>query len=158
MNSCEITDAIEYFPETGLFVWKISSATYITVGSVAGTVDKKGYRRITYRGHRYMAHRVAWLLMTGKWPAAEIDHRNCNPSDNRWCNLREATPTQNQANRRGLGKYQKGVRLHRGGKFEARIRVNGKQRHLGTFKTAEEAATAYAIAAKQYFGEFARIA
>jgi hypothetical protein len=42
------------------------------------------------------------------------------------------------------------------GKFAARIRVDGVERHLGTFATAEEASAAYAAAAREAWGEFAR--
>lgn len=150
--------AIEYFPDTGLFRWKISPAQNVFAGSVAGSFDNKGYWRIKYKERAYRAHRIAWLLMTGEWPTEQIDHRNLVKSDNRWCNLREATNSQNKANSKGLGRFPKGVYLHQRGKFGARIKSNGKERHLGYFQTAEEAAAAYAAAAKEYFGEFARTA
>lgn len=148
--------AIEYFPETGLFVWKVSPGRKVPAGSMAGSISHWGYWVIRYRGRLYRAHRVAWLLMTGNWPAKDIDHRNGDRSDNRWNNLREATRAQNAANRIVRGKYPKGVTLHRCGKFQAQIKKNGKKHYLGLFHTAEGAATAYAIAAKQFFGEFAR--
>lgn len=43
-------------------------------------------------------------------------------------------------------------------RWQARIKVNGKERFVGRFLTKEEAVAAYAKAAKEYFGEFARTA
>lgn len=52
----------------------------------------------------------------------------------------------------------KGVSFHEKlGRYQARIRVNGKRMSLGYFKTAEEAGIAYATAARNYFGEFAHV-
>lgn len=88
-----------------------------------------------------------------------IDHINHDKLDNRLSNLRIATYSENQANRRKLGnsssKY-KGVRYHRrDGVWHAYVVVKGKQKHLGTFKEEKEAAQAYNKAAEKYFGEFA---
>jgi hypothetical protein len=61
-------------------------------------------------------------------------------------------------NRRGWGKSRyKGVRLVKGGKWEARIRVNKKLLSLGRFKSEREAGYIYNEAALKYFGEFARL-
>lgn len=88
-----------------------------------------------------------------------VDHINHNKLDNRLCNLRVATYTNNQANRRKLkrtsSKY-KGVRYHqRDGVWHAYITVEGRQKHLGTFKSEKGAAQAYNNAAKDLFGEYA---
>jgi hypothetical protein len=50
-------------------------------------------------GHTYKLSRLAWLYMTSEWPRGEIDHANRDPTDDRFCNLREATNRQNQANK-----------------------------------------------------------
>jgi hypothetical protein len=42
------------------------------------------------------------------------------------------------------------------GSWQANIACNGKQQHLGLFKTAEEAAKAYDAAALRLHGEFAK--
>jgi hypothetical protein len=75
-------------------------------------------------------------------------------------NLRAATSTQNHANttkRRNNSSGFKGVFWHRRlSKWFAQITCNGKQRHLGCFADKESAADAYARAARELFGEFAR--
>lgn len=43
----------------------------------------------------------------------------------------------------------------RGGRWRAQIRVSGKERHIGYFRTEEEAARAYDAAALQSYGAFA---
>lgn len=86
-----------------------------------------------------------------------VDHINGNAWDNRRKNLRVATREQNTQNRRGNGKYLKGVTPGRGGKFRASIKSNGLRTSLGTFTTEEQAALAYDHAARERFGEFARL-
>lgn len=85
------------------------------------------------------------------------DHRDGNKLNNRRSNLRPATRSQNNANRRGwaLAGF-KGVR-RQGRGFVARIQVNGVAIYLGTFDTAESAALAHDRAALEHFGEFSRL-
>jgi hypothetical protein len=120
-----------------------------------------GYVKIRVEYRPYYAHRLAWFYMTKQWPDYDIDHINTIKTDNRFVNLREATRSQNVANR-SFNKNNKlgvkGVVKTKTGRFEARIRVNGKKQFLGTFKTVEAAASVYAAKAKEAFGEFARAA
>jgi len=83
-----------------------------------------------------MAHRLAWFLVYGRNPKGEIDHINGNPSDNRICNLRECTRSQNVMNtRRGNG-----VCWHKTKKkWQALVKSGGKSHFLGHFDTREEA-------------------
>jgi hypothetical protein len=69
-------------------------------GSTAGSVKRNGYVAIKIDGVLYKAHRLAWYLGTGVWPAPEIeiDHINRVKGDNRLCNLRLVTRIGNQAN------------------------------------------------------------
>ena len=61
----------------------------------AGTADpKSGYLRIQIGARKYLAHRLAWLRMKGRWPRDEIDHHDLDKANNRWANLREATHVQ----------------------------------------------------------------
>lgn len=104
-----------------------------------------------------LAHRVIWKMVYGTEPA-EIDHRDGDPSNNRLSNLREATRSQNLANRRKRhGKLlPKGVQATPHGRFRAEIHARGKTLSLGNFQTPEEAAHAFQVAASAMHGEFAR--
>lgn len=90
----------------------------------------------------------------------EIDHHNRNRLDNRRCNLRPCTTSQNQANREALphSSRYKGVTMQRKtGRFEARIVFRRRSIYLGTFATESDAAKAYDHKAVELFGEFARL-
>lgn len=127
--------------------------------SVAGGRDLHGYWQISVFGVRYKAHRLAFLYMTGAWPVADVDHINRIRDDNRWKNLREATRAQNVANAPARKNSRSGVRgvcLTPKG-WKAQIKVSGKNKHIGYFKSVDAAAEAYRSAASLAFGQFAAI-
>lgn len=158
----ELRSILSYDPETGIFRWLVSSARRIKVGDTAGSMREDGYWCVVINRYQYNAHRLAWLYMTGDWPAGHIDHDDLDKSNNRWENLRPATKSQNGANRRVLSNNtsgHKGVSWHvRLQKWQAYITVEGKRRHLGSFNSAQEASSAYMREAVASFGEFARAA
>ncbi len=104
-----------------------------------------------------MMHRQLLNLGTGEM----CDHRNGNGLDNRRENLRRCTPLQNNRNRRpATGRQWKGYcrcKYPLARPFMAQIRVNGKRIYLGHYASEREAAEAYNRAAKEHFGEFARL-
>jgi hypothetical protein len=92
-------------------------------------------------------------------PKTKGDHINHDTLDCQRHNLRACTHAQNQANRKGAttksASGMRGVRRRRDcNRWSAEIEVDGRKKYLGTFKTAEEAALAYAAANLQNFGEF----
>jgi hypothetical protein len=99
-----------------------------------------------------------WVLATGAWPVAQLDHKDGQKAHNRLDNFREASHAQNLHNiavHRDNVTGAKGVSRKRD-KFEARIRANGRSYRLGVFRTVAEASAAYRTAAKELHGEFAR--
>lgn len=150
----------DYDPETGRFTYRqVKGCT--AVGKDVTHVSLRGYVTLSSGRKTYQAHRVAWLFMTGHWPEADIDHINRIRTDNRFCNLREATRSQNLANcpvRSDSSTGFKGVHKKPGNRakpFWATIKSNGEVRHLGYYATAEAAHEAYMQAAKQIYGKFA---
>ncbi len=152
-------DGLTYFPDTGIFVF----ASGPRQGKRAGSLHKHGHRHIRF-GSRFRPkeHRLAWFFVHGKWPSAQIDHINCDPSDNRLINLRLATCAQNCANQRTAKNNTSGVKgvswSRAANKWKAEIRVNRKAIYLGCFVTIEQASQALADARAEWVGEFARAA
>lgn len=148
-----------YDPEAGHFAWRQQRGNRIKVGSRAGAINTEGYVIIRVDRIEHRAHRLAFLFMTGETPAI-IDHINGNRADNRFSNLRAATPLINSINckmRKTNTSGHKGVSFFKAsGRWQASIRVNRKRLHLGLFETPELAGEAYRAAAKQHFGTYAR--
>lgn len=152
---------LSYDQDTGVFTWKVRRGPK-KAGARAGNLSAHGYRQIEVLGIRYYEHRLAWFFVTGRWPDGLIDHRNGDPGDNRFENLREADPTQNRANSKLDVRSSSGVKgVHwsrEAKKWRAQICVRGVVINLGVHNYKEDAAQAYAEAAERYFGEFARSA
>ena len=155
-----LRETLDYHMETGAFFWRIPRRGTKASGNV-GSIDSNGYLDICIDGRHYPSHRLAWFWVTGRWPEADIDHINGFRLDNRFQNLREATRAQNLANRR-MPKHNtsgyKGIVLHKpSGRWIARIAINRQVTYLGYFDTAEDAHLAYARAAAEHHGKFARL-
>jgi hypothetical protein len=151
----ELKFHFHYDPNTGIF----SRYTYRTVFGQkvrnpdaplkpAGSLNGAGYIEIKINKRVYSAHRLAWLYMTGEDPVLGVDHVNRDKTDNRWGNLRLATDMENSAN-----SIRKGFRL-KDGKYEARIRHNGRETYLGRFDCPLMAHLAYQDAHKELYREF----
>ena len=167
-----LKECIDYNPETGIAVWKerplhhfkntsnMISTNSQTAGKEINTLNSHGYYRFTIDYSTYLLHRVIWKLMTGNDSDKFIDHIDGDKTNNKWDNLREATPRQNvqnigkkSHNTTGFKGVQKGPK---DGTWIAVIRNNdGKGINLGTFPTPEDAHKAYCEAAVAYHGEFA---
>jgi hypothetical protein len=155
----ELKQVLSYNPISGEFTWLVKQGS-VSSGATAGWPDDAGYVGIGINGKCIRAHRLAWLYMTGEFPPCFVDHKNNIKSDNRWCNLRPATRSQNMCNtvlRSNNSSGYKGVSLIKAsGKWSSKIRVNGKHIWLGSFEDKESAAEAYIDAAKKYHHDYAR--
>lgn len=161
ISADELQDAMRYDPATGIFTL-LRNTSRRKAGEEPGSNHHQGYRTICVGGKPYLAHRLAWLYMTGEWPADDIDHRDLNRKNNKWENLREADKSKNGANCRAYSHNKSGIKgvslCKKTGRWRADITKNGKGRLLGRFGTKEAAAAAYASAARELHGEFARTA
>ena len=129
-----------------------------------------GYRKDLPRKHKIWIKMHRLIMYNELDLFSEIDHANHNIIDNRKQNLRVCTRRQNSVNviPTGGSKYLgvcivKRITRKKTGKiyiyyrYCASIRVNGKRKYRGYFKTEVEAAIAYDNAAKIYHGEFANL-
>ena len=133
-----LMEVLEYFPDTGVFVWKKRIGS-VSAGDIARNVSDKGYVKIKVDKKTYSAHRLAFLYMTGRLPTEHVDHINGNRSDFRWENLREATQGQNNQNLTRCRVDSKtgfiGV-SKLGDRYRARISLNGKRVSVGMADSA----------------------
>jgi hypothetical protein len=142
----------------GVLYWKKTSGRKLK-GNQAGWLNK-GYVMVGIGGEEHPAHRIIFLLHHGYCPEY-IDHVDGNRSNNRIENLRSATLNENARNCKkpshNTSGY-KGVCWDKNrNKWMAYITINNKFKSLGRYEQIEDAHFAYTNAAKQHFGNFARI-
>lgn len=127
MGIDEILASVRYDHLTGDFSWKDPQKASSPCGHINGT----GYKIIRVGRRLFRAHRIAFLLMTGNWPAHYVDHINGDRSDNRWHNLRSATNPQNQMNRGLDANNTSGVKglswNNKNKSWQAAVAANGKR-------------------------------
>lgn len=142
-----VRSLLVYEHDTGIFRWLVARSSGTPVGSIAGTPHSAGYVEIGIDGQQYLAHRLAFLYMTGEWPKEKLDHKDRVRNNNVWTNLRPATGTQNNINSK-----RKSRRLPRGVAQKYRrflalttIYVDGqkKQITIGRFDTPGDAHEAW---------------
>lgn len=151
-----------YNPESG----KITALAKLgkkNIGDEVGTVNHDGYivLKVTYEGRRVQiaGHVLAWALFYGEYPKFDVDHRDTIRTNNRIDNLRDATRSQNLANRNHVGTLPRGVTLtkNKTKPYQAQIQWEGKKRYLGSFSDPMDAHAAYVKEAMLVFEDFVRI-
>ena len=113
---------LDYDPLTGKLFWKKRPRDMCSsegqwrwwntrwVGAPAlDNLDRHGYLKGKIFGRVIRAHRAAWLISTGDWPEADIDHINGIRTDNRLENLRAVTRSQNRRNSKMSSNNTSGV-------------------------------------------------
>ncbi|MBC3948337.1 HNH endonuclease [Pseudomonas folii] len=153
-----VKEALRYSPVVGVFEWR-KAGRRVRVGGLAGAVVKStGYVRIVLAGKPYPAHRLAWLYMTGEWPAQDIDHIDGDRSNNAWNNLREANANTNGWNKKVLKTNKagiKGLTQHKEtGRWQARFEANSVV-WSAMFATKSEAEKEMRAKREEIHGEFA---
>jgi len=145
-----IIDLFDYNEITGELLLKDESfAGYKTYGR------ERGYIQVSIKRKTYMSHRIAWACFYKEEPPKIIDHINGNGFDNSIKNLKRSSPRENQQNRKlnRLGKLY-GCHYNKQNKgYIAKIKINGKSKHIGLYKTEIEAHNAYKKALKELDAE-----
>jgi hypothetical protein len=141
-------------PNTPHIIRRVDSRRY-KAGTIVGCRDHKGYVLVHVKGRNYRAHHIVWLYFHGKLPMHQLDHINGIRDDNRISNLREATNAENSQNRQPTGSIGLlGVSFEKKrNRYKSQIKVNGRVKTLGYFKTPIEAYQTY-LAAKRELHKF----
>jgi hypothetical protein len=154
LTASRLRELFHYDPITGLFTRRVAVRNG-PAGVVAGWLNSCGYIQITVDQKKHRAHRLALLYVNGEWPDGEVDHINGERADNRLSNLRDVSGAVNRQNRHHARPQSHsgllGVWPAKNAKnpFQSRIRMNGKQKYLGVFPTAQLAHEAYIAARKE---------
>ena len=156
LTAARLRELLHYDPDTGVFTWRVHRGIKRVAGLPAGTINSRGYAQLKISPYgSIQGHRAAWLYAHGDWPSRHIDHINGNKADNRLVNLRDVTHSENQQNQRTAHRNNRvgllGVSVSRG-RYAATIQIDGANRHLGRFETAEEAHAAYIEAKRGLHG------
>jgi hypothetical protein len=145
-------DGFYYEPETG----RLFRIEEIQVSREDNDGKVRSNRKFFLGTQRLCTH-IIFFIMTGKWPTL-IDHKDTNPWNHKWENLREATKEQNRQNSQSIGRWintelelEIGVEVQPSGNFRVRL----KRMHFGTFSSLEEANKVALLARKEIYGEFA---
>jgi len=162
-----------YAPDTGELRWRIRPREHFitqgawatwnskNAGKRAGMIheDKRHHRisrHVRIDGIRYWEHRVIFKMMTGIEPGNNLDHADGNASNNVWSNIRTANHFEQGWNRKLRYDNKFGYRgiFPIRNRWQAKIFIYGKNKHLGMFDTPEEAGAAYEAEARRLHGEF----
>ena len=162
MTQNELKRYLHYDIDTGFFTWLVNSSN-VKEGAIAGCINPSGYRVIRINRHLYRAHRLAFLYMTGCFPENDTDHINGSRDDNRWCNLRAVSRSENSRNTKIHKDNTSGVigisRVDKRSVWDVRVMENSKtlsryfsDSKFGGINLALMAASFYAVKLRNKIG------
>lgn len=134
----ELKRQLKYYPDHGLFIWKIQKGGLYPF-SIAGCVNKKnGYHKIVLNGYSYQSHRLAWFYINKIWPSEIIDHEDRNRANFKYSNLRDISHSDNMrniSNKRVGPSGVIGVRVW--------VNVDGSKRYIPSYNEGKKKQISY---------------
>lgn len=151
----ELKRLFHYDPDTGILTWKVSTSNRVRAGDEPGRLLNDGYKQLGVCGKRFATHRVCYAIYHGVDPhPMQVDHINHDRLDNRIDNLRLVSNQENHKNRSKSPRNTSGVTgvyWHKQkNKWHAKIKSNGKNKHIGYFTNKADAIAARRAAEKKY--------
>lgn len=144
-----------YDAESGKLLWRYGNGRNVKPWQEAKALNGKGYVCVKVLGKNYPAHRIIWLYVHGDFPKQFIDHKNRVRNDNRLCNLRDVSRSDNAQNI-SLPSHNKSghigvswIKTHNS--WTVYVAVNKKNKWLGYYKNLDDAITARKEAEKKYY-------
>lgn len=143
-------------------VFTYSDGNLLRDGELVGSPDKAGYLIVGFNNKIYKVHRVIWEIMVGGVPDGYvIDHINNNKRDNRLENLRLATRSENECNKRVRKSSRSGIKnvVWNGqlGAWSISISKKGKRKRIGSYSRPEDALEDVLKLRKEMHGDFASL-
>lgn len=157
MTKEELRKLLTYDLLTGEFTWNVTRGGLAVAGSPAGSRIPEGYKLISVKGRIYMASRLAFMYVLGRWPHNLVDHINEDKKDDRWINLRDATEAQNRRNTGHRANNKLGVKnvcMH-GSRFMVQV-AGPEGKYVDTFPTLEQATDMAKRMRQILHGDFAK--
>lgn len=156
-----IQDSLDYDPETGSLKWRSRlGMPHTREERAGGAQDLSGRGLIRVGTKLFRKSLICWVVKTGRFPPEGrlIDHKDGDPGNDRWGNLRLATPQQNSGNtadraNRKASSLPRGV-VFQGGSYRFQLTYKGKRHTMGGFPSAEAAHAAYKKLHQELHGEF----
>lgn len=155
----ELRNIMEYNPDTGIFKMIKKTSRRVSCDDDVGNYARKNhngkaYLNVCINYKTYSIHRLAFLYMEGSFPKEQIDHINGNGTDNRWCNLRKVSQSENSRNMKLFSTNNSGVTgvswFKRLSKWRARVKVDYKDITIGYFDNIFDAVCARKNAEVKY--------
>jgi hypothetical protein len=144
-----------YDAESGMLIWRNGNGRNVKPWQEAKASNGQGYYSVKIDGNSYRVHRLIWLYVYGNFPEKDIDHKNRIRNDNRLCNLRDVSRTDNCQNI-SLPNHNKSghmgvswIRSHNC--CTVYVKVNKKNKWLGYYKNLNDAIEARKEGEKKYY-------
>jgi len=144
-----------YDAESGMLIWRNGNGRNVKPWQQAKASNRLGYFSVKIKDKTYPVHRIIWLYVYGSFPSQDIDHKNRIRNDNRLCNLRSVSRTDNCQNISTPNHNKSGhigvswIKSHKS--WTVYVKVNKKNKWLGYYKNLDDAVVARKAGEVQYY-------